>query len=217
MAEAVIIDIDGTLVDSNYQHVVAWQRAFREHGVETEAWKIHRYIGKGGDKLVVSVAGEETEEAIGDAVRDTEADLYKELIGEVKPFPGAAGFVETVGKRGLSVVLASSAKQEEVEHYLDLLDVKEGLAGFTTSSDVEATKPEPDLVEAALEKAETRDAVMIGDSIWDVESSKRAGLECCGVLTGGFSKAELTAAGATQVRPSLGDLDLRPVVEAGLR
>ena len=208
MPEALIIDIDGTLVDSNYQHVVAGQRAFSEHGIETEAWLIHRYIGKGGDKMVTSVAGPEVEEDKGDAVREAESAHYGDLIGEVSAFQGAGEFVERMPSAGSKVVLASSAKEDEVEHYLQILGVEEIIDGFTTSADVEATKPEPDLVEAALAKAGTRNALMIGDSIWDVESARRAELDCHAVLTGGFSKSELLAAGAVQVMPALADLDL---------
>lgn len=207
MPEAMIIDVDGTLVDSNYQHVVAWQRAFRAYDIEAEAWMIHRYIGKGGDKMVTSVAGSEAERENGDGLREAESGHYGELIKEVTAFPGAGDFVRQMAATGLSVVLASSAKQDEVEHYLELLGVDEAIDGFTTSADVEATKPEPDLVEAALAKAGTRDAEMIGDSIWDVESARRAGIECRAVLTGGFSKSELLAAGAVEVMPALADLD----------
>ena len=216
MPESLIIDIDGTLVDSNYQHVIAWQRAFRQHGFETEAWKVHRYVGKGGDKMVASVAGEKAEAESGDAIRESEGVIYRELIDDVTPFDGAAEFVASLKEQGLRVILASSAKQDEVGRYLDLLGVGETIDGFTTSADVDATKPEPDLVEAALEKAGSKDAAMIGDSIWDVEAAKRVGLECSAVLTGGFSKAELLAAGALQVQPSLADLDIRQLVKVGL-
>jgi len=206
MPNALIIDIDGTLVDSNYQHVIAWQRAFERHGHRAEAWIVHRYVGKGGDKMVASVAGERAEEEHGDAIRETEADEFKLLIDEVRSLDGAAGFIRSMKAKGFTVVLASSAKDEEVEHYLDLLDVREEVDGHTTSADVEATKPDPNLIEAALEKAGTRDALMVGDSIWDVEAARRSGLDSMAVLTGGFSKGELLAAGAIEVQPSLVDL-----------
>jgi HAD superfamily hydrolase (TIGR01549 family) len=206
MPGSLIVDIDGTLVDSNYQHVLAWQRAFRVHEIEAEAWKIHRYIGKGGDQMVVSVAGEDAEARCGDQVRDSEAEVFQELIKEIRPFAGASSFIGDVVDRGYEVILASSAKSDEVDHYLGLLDVGDSISGHTTSADVEATKPEPDLVEAALEKAGTRDALVIGDSIWDVEAARRAGLECLAVLTGGFSKQELRAAGAIEIQPALSDL-----------
>lgn len=206
MTGTLIIDIDGTLVDSNYQHVIAWQRAFRSEGIHAEAWLVHRYIGKGGDQMVASVAGEQAENDCGDAVREAESGFFKELIHEIEPFPDSASFVEKVAGAGFQVVLASSAKAEEVEHYVDLLGVADLTDGHTTSADVEATKPEPDLIEAAFEKAGSREALMIGDSIWDVESARRAGIDCFAVMTGGFSKGELRAAGAREIQPSLTDL-----------
>lgn len=206
MSKALIIDIDGTLVDSNYLHVIAWQRAFTAHGIATEAWKIHRYIGKGGDQMVTSVAGQQVESENGDAIRDAEGGFFQELIGEVRAFPGASDFLRELSDRGFSLVLASSAKANEVDHYLDLIEATDVIESHTTSADVESTKPDPDLVEAALEKAGTREAMMIGDSIWDVESARRAGIDCAAVLTGGFSKRELSAAGAVEIQPALVDL-----------
>ncbi|MDQ5893780.1 MAG: hypothetical protein QG596_41 [Actinomycetota bacterium] len=204
--EALIVDIDGTLVDSNYQHVLAWQRAFAAFDIAAEAWKVHRYVGKGGDQMVASVAGETAEQAHGDEIREAESENFQELIDEVRPFEDASGFLNEMHGRGLRLILASSAKGNEVDHYLGLLDATEAIHGHTNSSDVDATKPEPDLVLAALSKREGRKALMIGDSIWDVESSKRAEIDCLAVLTGGFSKAELRSAGAKEIQPSLSDL-----------
>jgi HAD superfamily hydrolase (TIGR01549 family) len=174
--------------------------------VEVPVWRIHRHIGMGGDQLVAALAGDEVEEENGDSIRDTEGERYMALIEEVLPLPGARELIEELGSRGLTVVLASSAKEEEVDHYLDLLEARDLVAAWTTSADVEATKPEPDLVEAALAKAGTRDATMVGDSVWDVEAAKRAGLETVAVLTGGFGAAELGAAGAAQVFESVVEL-----------
>ena len=139
-------------------------------------------------------------------MRAAEKILYRELIDEVRPLEGARELVEDVKRRGHAVVLASSAKPDEVEHYLDLLDVRELADGWTHSGDVERTKPEPDLVAAAVEKAGGGPAVMVGDSTWDCEAARRAGLETIGVLTGGFSEAELREAGAACVFGSLGEL-----------
>jgi HAD superfamily hydrolase (TIGR01509 family) len=191
---SAILDIDGTLVDSNYQHALAWQRAFREHGLTVAAWRIHRHVGMGGDQLVGAVAGEAVEREHGDSIRDAEKRLYGEMIDEVAPLDGAR-----LCDRGHSVVLASSAKEEEVAHYLDLLEARDLVDGWTTSADVDATKPEPDLVAAALEKAGELSAVMVGDTTWDVEAALRADVKTIGVLTGGFSEAELLAAGAVSV------------------
>jgi len=196
VALAAILDVDGTLVDTNYHHAIAWYRAFRQHDKIVPVWRIHRHIGMGGDQLVGALAGEAWDEEHGDDVRGAEKALYLALIDEVEPLEGARGLIEDLKRAGHSVVLASSAKAEEVDHYLDLLDARELADGWTTSADVEATKPEPDLVRAAVEKAGGGDAVMVGDSIWDVEAAKRAGLETVAVLTGGFSEAELRDAGA---------------------
>jgi HAD superfamily hydrolase (TIGR01549 family) len=206
MAAAVILDIDGTLVDTNYQHALAWYRAFRRHGVLLPLWRIHRAIGMGGDQLVAALAGERVEEELGDEIRDAEKPLYKEMIEEVEPFEGARELVRELCESGRTVVLASSAKEGEVERYLELLEARERITGWTTSADVEGTKPEPDLVQAALEKADTHEAVMIGDTVWDCESAKRAGIATIGVLSGGFGEAELRAAGARDVFDSVAEL-----------
>ena len=201
MVEAVILDIDGTLVDTNYQHAIAWDRAFARHGAYVELWRIHRHIGMGGDQLVAKLAGEDVEEASGDDIRDAESDLYGELIEEVRVIEGACELIAGIAEREIAIVLASSASQDEVEHYVEMLDAKDQ-ADWTTSGDVENTKPEPDLVEAALEKAGSRDAMMVGDTVWDVEAAKRAGIDAIGVLTGGVSEAELSEAGAIAVYES---------------
>jgi HAD superfamily hydrolase (TIGR01509 family) len=205
---AAILDVDGTLVDSNYQHVIAWYRAFRDHDVTPPMWRIHRHIGMGGDQLVAAVAGQALERESGDSIREAEKRLYEELIDEVSAFDGARELLDELKRRGHDVVLASSAKQEEVEHYVDLLDAR-GLAdSWTTSADVERTKPAPDLVAVAMQRAGALSAVMVGDSTWDVEAAARAELKTLAVLTGGFSEAELLDAGAVAVFESLVDVRL---------
>jgi HAD superfamily hydrolase (TIGR01549 family) len=201
-----ILDIDGTLVDTNYHHAIAWYRAFLQSGETMPLWRIHRYIGMGGDQLVAALAGDDFEAEHGDDVRAAEHALYLALIGEVRPFADARPLMEDLVERGHTLVLASSAKPDEVEHYLDLLDARELTQDWTHSGDVERTKPEPDLVAAAVEKAGGGPAVMVGDSTWDCEAAGRAGLETVAVLTGGFSEAELRDAGATGVYASLRDL-----------
>jgi HAD superfamily hydrolase (TIGR01549 family) len=207
---AMILDIDGTLVDTNYHHALAWYRAFRQHGVVLPIWRIHRAIGMGGDQLVEALAGGEVEEEHGDEIRAAEGPLYMAMIEEVEPFDGAKKLIVELSEPSGTVVLASSAKEEEVDHYLDLLGAREVVDAWTTSADVESTKPEPDLVEAALEKAGTRDAVMIGDTVWDVKAAGRAGIETIGVLTGGYSEAELREAGARDVFESISELRAAP-------
>jgi HAD superfamily hydrolase (TIGR01549 family) len=206
MPPAAILDVDGTLVDTNYHHAIAWYRAFRQNEVLLPIWRIHRHIGMGGDQLVEALGGERLEKEKGDEIREAESVLYGELMSEVEPLEEARGLIEDLKEGGHSVVLASSAKQREVDHYLDLLDARELADDWTTSDDVEATKPEPDLVVAAVEKAGGGEAVMVGDSTWDCEAAKRAGLETVAVLTGGFSETELRDAGALVVFSSIKDL-----------
>jgi HAD superfamily hydrolase (TIGR01509 family) len=201
-----ILDIDGTLVDTNYQHAIAWYRAFRTQGVTLPVWRIHRHIGMGGDQLVPALAGDEFAERHGEAVRDAEKGLYNELIDEVEPMDGARDLILRLRDSDLMTVLASSAKDDEVEHYLDLLDAREIVDGWTTSADVEATKPEPDLVRAALEKVNAEGGVMIGDTTWDIEAAKRAGVPTLAVRTGGFGADELREAGAVEVFESVREL-----------
>src|SRR3954451_9460214 len=154
MSTIAILDVDGTLVDTNYHHAIAWFRAFRRHDVTVPVWRIHRHIGMGGDQLVAAVAGDEVEERAGDDIRDAESELYRELIGEVRTTEGSRELIEDLRERDNVIVLASSAKDWEVEHYIELLDAKEVIDAWTTSADVEQTKPEPDLIRAALDKAD---------------------------------------------------------------
>jgi HAD superfamily hydrolase (TIGR01549 family) len=202
MPAAAILDIDGTLVDSNYQHAIAWHRAFREHEVTLPLWQLHRHIGMGGDQFVAAVAGDEVEERCGDAVREVEAEAFAELIDEVRPLDRARELILELKRRGHPVILASSAKAEEAEHFVDLLEVRDVVDGWTTAADVDASKPAPDLVETAMARVGGPPAVMVGDTTWDVKAAARAGLGTICLLTGGFGEAELTAAGALAVYES---------------
>ena len=206
MPPAAIVDVDGTLVDTNFHHALSWYRAFLQQRLTVPIWRIHRSIGMGGDQLVAAVAGERFDRECGDAVRSAEGVLYMSTIDEVRAFEGASELLRELRERGHAVVLASSAKAEEVDHYLDLLDAREVVTDWTTSADVESTKPEPDLVLAALDKAGGGDAVMVGDTVWDCEAAGRAGIEAIGLLSGGFSREELTAAGARVIFESLAEL-----------
>src|SRR3954471_266680 len=188
MPPAAILDIDGTLVDTNYQHALAWYRAFRQSGIVLPVWRIHRHIGMGGDQLVTALTDDQVEEELGDEIRAAEGPLYLAQIEEVEPLEGAKELIRDLKERGHAVVLASSAKEDEVEHYLDLLEARDVADGWTTSADVEATKPEPDLVAAAIDKAGGGKAVMIGDSTFDCEAAARADVPTVAVLTGGFSE-----------------------------
>ena len=203
-----VLDIDGTLVDTNYHHAVAWYRAFRQAGFVLPLWRIHRHIGMGGDQLVGALAGEGFDREHGDDVRAAEKVLYMELIGEVEPLEGARKLLEDLKGSGHAIVLASSAKTEELEHYLTLLDARTLADAWTASADVERTKPHPDLLLAALEKTQStpEQAGMIGDSVWDCQAAEKAGVRSVGVLTGGFSESELLDAGASHVYRSVEDL-----------
>jgi HAD superfamily hydrolase (TIGR01509 family) len=203
-----ILDVDGTLVDTNYHHAIAWFRAFRRHFLTIQAWRIHRHIGMGGDQLVGALAGDDVEERLGDSIREAESELYRELIGEVQTMAGSRELIEDLRKRDNSVVLASSAKDWEIEHYLELLDAKEIVDAWTTSDDVAQTKPEPDLVRAALDKVggEPQEAMLVGDTVWDVKAAHRAGVDAVAVRTGGFSEQELREAGAREVYESVEEL-----------
>jgi HAD superfamily hydrolase (TIGR01509 family) len=204
---AVVLDIDGTLVDTNYQHAIAWHRALRAHGYVVQLWQIHRHIGMGGDQIVAALIGEEGEKADGDAIREGEGEAYGELIGEVQAMHGATELLTELREDGAKAILASSAKAGEVEHYVDLLSASGLVEGWTTAADVERTKPHPDLVHAALEKVGCEGpAVMIGDSTWDVKAADAAGVPTLAVLTGGFSEGELRKAGAADVVESIGEL-----------
>jgi HAD superfamily hydrolase (TIGR01549 family) len=204
---AVLLDLDGTLVDANYQHALAWFRALRRRGIVVPIWRIHRHIGMGGDQLVAAVAGDEAERRYGDELREAEHEEFLRMRDECEPLEGARELLDELHDRSAAVVLASSASQDDVEHFLRVLGADDLIDAWTTSDDVEKSKPHPDIVHAALEKAPGRErAVMIGDSRWDVEAAANAGLQTICVLTGGWSKQELAVSGASCVFESLVEL-----------
>ena len=208
--EAALLDVDGTLIDSNYHHALAWYRAFRRHDIVLPLWRIHRAVGMGGDQLVPSLVGPKLDEEQGDDIRAARDEIYTGgLIDEVAPLEGGHELIVELKDRGLRVVLASSSPRNELERYLDLLNAREFADAWTTKDDVEATKPEPDLILAALGKATTENAVMVGDTPWDVEAATKAGVETLSVITGGWSKQELREAGAIAVFESVDELRRR--------
>jgi HAD superfamily hydrolase (TIGR01549 family) len=166
-------------------------------------WRVHRHIGMGGDQIVKAIAGEQVEREQGDSLRAASKDEFESLRDECVPLEGAHDLVVELKRRGLIVVLASSSNEDDLEHFLDALDVREVVDDWTTSDDVERTKPHPDVIHAALEKAGTEDAVMVGDSRWDIEAAANAGLETVCVITGGWSEQELRDHGAVAVFDSL--------------
>jgi HAD superfamily hydrolase (TIGR01549 family) len=203
----VVLDVDGTLVDTNYQHAIAWHRAFREHDYRVAIWEIHRHIGMGGDQLIKALIGEEDENADGDELRDGHSEAFSKLIGEVEAMAGASELIAELDDGGATVILASSAASDEVEHYVDLLGAGERIAGATTSADAEHSKPDPELVQVALDKyGADGSALMVGDSTWDVKAAKAAGVPTLALLTGGFAEAELREAGAVEVSHSVAAL-----------
>ena len=206
MARAAIVDVDGTLVDTNYHHTLAWYRSFRDHDVTIPVWKLHRHVGMGGDKYVAAVAGDDVEQRLGDDLRGRWEEIFEEMIPEIAPLPGARDLLVGLKEQGLAVVIASSSFQDHLDVFLDLLDAREVVDDWTMKDDVEQSKPEPDLVRAALDKAGTGDAFMIGDTPWDVESARKAGIPTLCVLTGGFARAELEKAGAAAVFESVEEI-----------
>jgi HAD superfamily hydrolase (TIGR01509 family) len=202
---AALLDVDGTLIDSNYHHALAWYRAFRSHGIRLPVWRIHRHIGMGGDQLVPALVPGIRDE-LHAAIEEKRGDCYTELIDEVQSFEEAHELIADLKDRGRTVVLASSSPRHELEHYLDLLDARDLLDAWTTKDDVEATKPDPDLVAAALAKAGSDDAVLVGDTGWDVKAARRVGVETICLITGGWSRQELVDAGAVAVYESIAEL-----------
>jgi HAD superfamily hydrolase (TIGR01549 family) len=202
-----ILDVDGTLVDTNYQHAIAWHRAFRERDYRVAIWEIHRHIGMGGDQLIEALIGEEAENADGDVLRDAHSAAYDKLLDEAEAMEGASELIADLDDAGATVILASSAAEDEVERYVDLLGAGERIAGATTSADAEHSKPDPELVQVALDKyGSDGPALMIGDSTWDVKAAAAAGVPTLALLTGGFSEAELREAGAIEVAQSISAL-----------
>jgi HAD superfamily hydrolase (TIGR01549 family) len=208
-ARIAVLDVDGTLVDSNYQHALAWYRAFRSLGETYPIWRIHRLIGMGGDQLVGALGGDEVEERIGDQARERWVQEADPMMAETALLPGARDLIVALKERGHRVVLASSGKPHHVERALDLLDARAVADDWTTGDDVEATKPAPDLLQVALKKiGEPADApsVVVGDSVYDVEAAKNAGMPALVVRSGGFGDDELRDAGALAIYDTPGDL-----------
>jgi HAD superfamily hydrolase (TIGR01509 family) len=207
--DTVILDVDGTLVDSNYQHALAWTVAFQAVGISIETWRLHRAVGMGADRLVAHVAGQTVEERVGDDIRDMHSREYANLHHTVRPLPGAEGLITELKQRGFTVALATSSAQEDFAKEMDFFDDAHQADVSLTLPDVSSTKPDPELLLKALEKAGGTRAVTIGDTTWDMESAREAGVLPIALLTGGFSREELLAAGAEEVFESLDELRRR--------
>jgi HAD superfamily hydrolase (TIGR01509 family) len=197
---AVLFDIDGTLVDTNYLHVDAWLRACADVGHPVDAWRVHRAIGMDSAKLLENLLGDDAER-LGDAAKERHKVHYAADRERMRRFAGSQELLRALAERGLQVVLATSAPQEEFDMIIEVLDPGDSVSEATTSEDVGTAKPAPDVVQVALEKAgvSAEDAVMIGDAAWDAESCVRAGVRCIGVLSGGYGASELRDAGAVKV------------------
>jgi HAD superfamily hydrolase (TIGR01549 family) len=206
MTDALIFDLDGTLIDSNYQQAIAWYRAFRRHDLTVAIWQIHRALGMGGDQLVAAVTDDHVERTLGDQLRTAWGEEFEPMLAEIRPFEGVTALLADLHERDVGVVFASSGKPEHVDHYLELIDGKRYAQGWTTSQDVEKTKPAPDLVRVAMSQVHGTDPLMVGDSTWDAIAARRAGVGTYAVRSGGFGVDELRAAGALGIFDSIAEL-----------
>jgi HAD superfamily hydrolase (TIGR01549 family) len=206
VSSAALLDLDGTLIDANYQHALAWYRAFRRFEIVLPVWRLHRHIGMGGDQFVAAVAGDDVEARHGDDLRDAHSEEFEPMRDECEPLEGASELLRELKRRGLTVVLASSSNEDDLAFFVDKLSAADCIDGWTSKDDVDRTKPHPEPIQAALEKAGTDSAVMVGDSRWDIEAAAKAKLETVCVITGGWSKQELRDHGAAAVFESLPDL-----------
>ena len=212
MPKGVLYDVDGTLVDTNYLHVVAWWHAFRSRGHRVPMTDLHRTVGQGSDQFVSSILGHDDDE-----IADAHSDFYGPFKHQLMSFDGAADLLRTTKKAGLVVVLATSASEAEAKHLTAAIDANDAIDVVTTKGDVDASKPDPDIVKTALDKAglTSGDAIFVGDTVWDVEAARRGGLDCVCVLTGGIGEQELRDAGAVavyrDVRHLLDDFDASPI------
>ena len=201
MIKAVLFDLDGTLIDSNDLHVLAWRQAFGEAGHDVPAAAIHRQIGKGGDNLVPALLPH-MPSSEQQALTASHGRLFKHLfLGQALPFPDARRLLERVDADGRRVVLASSATDEELDHYVGLLGIGDIVAGRTSIDDVAVSKPAPDIFAVALKRAGVAadEAVAVGDTPYDILAAGRAGIGTVAVLSGGFPRRDLVAAGATAI------------------
>jgi len=216
--KAILFDIDGTLVDSNEQHVLAWDEAFRSIGAQFDRQTIHDQIGKGSDMLVPALLPD-ADQAVRERLGEVQGEVYKsKFLGCVRPFPNARDLLVRAHDAGHEVVLATSASQDELSHYLDLLDVRDLVTATTSADDVKHTKPAPDIFAAALKKVaplEALDVIVVGDTPYDMEAALRCGIQALGVRSGKFPDKVLQAAGAValydDVAALLRDYDQSPL------
>ncbi len=207
--DTVVLDVDGTLVDSNYHHTLAWWDAFRDAGHDVPAWRIHRAVGMGGDRLVAEVAGDEVEDADGDRIRESWEQHFDAVLDRVPALPGARDLLQALRDRGFQVALASSGIPRHTRHAVEVLGADDLADTTTTSEDADESKPDPELLHVALGRVDARRAVLVGDSVWDVRSGAEAGIAVIGLLSGGVGRQELEDAGAVAVCDDAADLARR--------
>ncbi|HEX3286873.1 MAG TPA: HAD family hydrolase [Mycobacterium sp.] len=197
---AVLFDIDGTLVDSNYLHIHAWCRAFSDIGLDVESWRIHRCIGMDGTRLVKFLTGD-AEEDVQQQAKDLHLQYFQESASLLNRLPGARELLQRIHALGLQIVLATSASEDELALLRKVLDSDDIVSAMTSSKDVDVAKPEPGIIQVALDRAgvDADHAVYLGDAVWDIVACKNAGVSSIGVLSGGVSREELGNAGAEQV------------------
>jgi HAD superfamily hydrolase (TIGR01509 family) len=218
IATAVLFDVDGTLVDSNYLHVHAWRRAFHELDRPVDSWRVHRALGKGSGKLLSTLLGDDAER-VGDEVKDLHSRFYRESAELLRPFEHAQDLIRALAAKGVRVVLVTSAGPDELDELRRVLGVDDVVRDIVAGADVEATKPDPEPVLVALEKAGTapEDTIFVGDAVWDVRAATKAGVRTIGVLSGGVGAAELEEAGTIatydDVAALLADLEKSPLAE----
>ncbi|GLY80207.1 HAD family hydrolase [Actinoallomurus iriomotensis] len=208
MADAVIFDVDGTLVDTNYLHAVCWWEAFRQHGHGVDMADVHGAIGMGSDKLLDHLLPDDRDRDADDDMRAAHRSLYATFWPRLRAFDGAADLLRACAGRGMKVVLASSAAASELAALRAALDADDAISAATSSSEADESKPAPDIVSIALERAgvEPTRAVFVGDTIWDVHACRKAGVVCVAVRTGGICTEDLREAGAVEVYESTADL-----------
>ena len=208
MAEpAVLFDIDGTLVDTNYLHVHAWLRAFADVDLDVEAWRIHHRIGMNGSTLLDELVPDDADD-LAPRVKELHTKYYRETTGLIRPLAAGRDLLDAVADMGLQVVLATSAPEDELKILREVLDREDVVSTVTSSEDVETAKPKPDIVEVALERAgvTAERAVFLGDTVWDVRAASRAGVACIGLRSGGIGQRELEAEGAVAIYEDPRDL-----------
>ncbi|MFJ3490974.1 HAD family hydrolase [Leifsonia aquatica] len=204
---AVLFDVDGTLVDSNFLHVDAWQRAFDECGVHVDAWRIHRAIGQDSARLLQSLVGERDDDWVGRA-KELHSRNYRAMASRLAAFEGAADLLRALRDAGVRTVLATSAPEDELELLLEALDAGDAVTATTSADDVDDAKPDPGILQVALDRvgAAADEALMIGDAVWDARAAQRAGVRSIGLRSGGSGAEELIEAGAALVFDDPADL-----------